>query len=1318
MTGGSIVLNGAKGRVEISSLAPNSREIRAIRGARIALIFQEPMSSLSPVRTIGAQIIEVLRLHRGMDRRAARAATIDLLRQVEIANPETMVDRYTFEFSGGMRQRAMIAMALACDPEVLIADEPTTALDVTTQAEIMDLIKRLQVSRGMAMLLITHDLGLVAETADDVAVMRFGKIVEQGTVDQIFHAPQHPYSRALLASTLKLEQPARTAPVADGAPILQVRNLTKAFGSTNWLGRTVYAITAVDDVSFDLHQGENLGIVGESGSGKTTLGRMLLRTTEPTSGKITCTLDGTSRDVTRMTAAELVDYRRHVRLVFQDPFASLNPRMTVKQVIGDPLYVNGIARGRALEQRVGELMALVGLDPAGMERYPHAFSGGQRQRIGIARALALDPKIVIADEATSALDVSIRSQILDLLLEIQGRLNLSFVFISHDISVIRYFCDRVGVMHRGRIVEIGPTEQNLLDPARGLHAKPHLRRAQPGSAPQADAASHPLHPEPDRNEPDMKSPQVPFGAVYFRKTNPPREDWERDYARAAEDGLNTFRHWFMWSAIEIAPGVYDWDDYDRQLDLAAKHGIGTVIAELTHTVPDWAYRKYAHARQIRANGRELEPIMGVSAATGGFAPNGGGAGSLTMNAPEVTAAVGRFLTALATRYKGHPGLWGYDVWNECNYNPDIDHSAHTKAAFRVWLQAKYGDLKTLGQAWYRYSYAEWDDIEPPREVKPYPQGLDWLQFKIENHYDQMQFKIDTIRAVDADCMIAAHGVAGAVTDLAARGCDDWRAASKVETYGYTWIQGRKGAQPWRNFFPGDLVRGASRGKPFWHAERQGGPLWMQPQVVGRDKEDGRVATPEDIRVWSMSSFAAGARGMLNLRYRPLLDGPLFGAFGSYGMDGAPTPRSELASSMAKWLNAPEQAGLVRAKPVKGDIGLLMIPEAQAWDHMLSHEGGFKTYSEAMWGAYRGFFDLNLQVDWVHVDDIDGYDRLYAPYPIMFGAETAHRLAAWVAAGGTLISEACPGYFGDRGKVGTVQPNNGLDQVFGAREDEVEFMPDIGDRIRLKLEGAVIQGGGFLQSYTLQGGRPWAHFADGRLAAVENTHGKGRTLLVGTHASVGYFRTSGGGYFDRVATWAAIAANVTTSNPTVQARLHVDGDAAYLWIVNPTGETQSGSLLVRGHPANAARILWPADGAALELRALFGAGAGCPGCPARLSPAAAGRTGRRRRAIGGDGSRTAGRRRRISPVPHRTATPRVVALPHPAAAAESVRCSPAAACRPPGSPRPRATSPASRSAAAQVRAWACSPQFPAGRRSCPRSPEAPRPHSATPPRPPR
>jgi beta-galactosidase len=679
-----------------------------------------------------------------------------------------------------------------------------------------------------------------------------------------------------------------------------------------------------------------------------------------------------------------------------------------------------------------------------------------------------------------------------------------------------------------------------------------------------------------------KLPQTPYGAVYFRKSNPPREDWERDYGVAAEDGLNVFRHWFMWASIERKPGVYDWADYDRQMDLAAQNGIKTIIAELTHTVPDWAYRKWAHARQIRADGRPLSSNMGVSSATGGFANNGGGAGALTMNCPEVKDAAGRFLTALATRYKGHPALLGYDVWNEVNYAADVDYSEWMKTDFRVWLKAKYGDLETLATAWDRYSYAEWEDIEPPVEVAAYAENLDWLEFKRDNYYGQMQWRIDTIRAIDQDCMIAAHGVGGAIPNMASNGSDDWLAASKVELYGLTWVPSRRGFKPWQNFFGPDLTRAAARGKKWWHAERPAGPLWLQPQVLGHDKEDGRVMEPEDVRMLTMTSFAAGASGVMNLRFRPLLNGPLFGAFGAYGMDGSRTPRSDMQSRIGKWANDAAQKPVVSANPVQGDIGILVIPEAQAWDYLLNYKHRPETYREAMWGAYRGFFDNGIQADWVHIDDIGKYDALYAPYPIMLTGEHAAALKAWVDAGGKLISEATPGYFGDRGRVGTVQPNHGLDEMFGAREIEVEFMPDLGDRISLTLDGRAVQGGGFRQAYALTHGRERGQFGDGRTAVVEARFGRGRTLLVGTHPGVAYFKTSGADnlrYFAEVFAWVGKTQHVRVSDNAVQARLHDGPEGRVLWVLNPTREARTVAVTL-GAGGALGTAFWAGEGASV------------------------------------------------------------------------------------------------------------------------------------------
>ncbi|SHH15456.1 ABC transporter ATP-binding protein [Cognatishimia maritima] len=448
--------------LELASLDPDGAEIRAVRGARIAMIFQEPMSSLSPVHTIGAQIIEAIMLHQDVDKHEARKRAIEALRDVHIHDPERAVDRYPFEYSGGMRQRAMIAMALACEPDVLIADEPTTALDVTTQAGILKLIRELQVSHGMAVMFITHDMGVVAEIADDVVVMLRGDVVEHGAVEQIFHEPKHSYSRALIGASLGLNNAeARPAPPTEGTPLISARDLSLFFpGQRKLLGKPDPGVQTLKDVSFDLWPGEILGVVGESGSGKTTLGRVLMGKYQPEAGEaLYRTGSGDVRDLADRNSFRDKQVYREIRMIFQDPYSSLNPRMTVEQIIAEPLWVNNIAKGAAMRDRVAELLEIVGLSPAMMERYPHAFSGGQRQRIGIARAIALEPRIIIADEATSALDGSIRAQVLDLLLKLRDELGMAILFIAHDIGVVRYFCDRVVVMHKGQIVETGTAHQ-------------------------------------------------------------------------------------------------------------------------------------------------------------------------------------------------------------------------------------------------------------------------------------------------------------------------------------------------------------------------------------------------------------------------------------------------------------------------------------------------------------------------------------------------------------------------------------------------------------------------------------------------------------------------------------------------------------------------------------------------------------------------------------------------------------------------------------------------------------------------------------------
>lgn len=671
-------------------------------------------------------------------------------------------------------------------------------------------------------------------------------------------------------------------------------------------------------------------------------------------------------------------------------------------------------------------------------------------------------------------------------------------------------------------------------------------------------------------------PKFPYGAVYFRKSNPPKEDWERDYGVASADGMNIFRHWFLWSAIEVAPGVYDWEEYDRQLDLAAKNGMKTIIAEMITAAPEWAYRKYADARLETVDGKKITQAMGVSCVTGGFP-------GLCLDNVEYRQAAEKFLRELVTRYKGHPGLGGYDIWNECNYGHNTCYCPATEEKFRQWLKAKYGDLKTLGKAWFRHSFAEWEDVTIPRHHGPYPDTIDWLQFRIDNAYSYMRWRADLIRSIDPDCAITAHGIAASFTNMAPGGSDDWRAAAEVEVYGTTWGSCRHGDEPWKQVHAFDLVRASARGKPFWHAEHYGGPLWMQPQVINKPRNEGRIATVEDIRYWSMVSFMAGATGVMYLRWRPLLDGPLFGAFGPYAMDGSRTERSQMVSTIGCWAQAPEQEALWRSRPVKGEIGIVFVPETQIFTY--AQQGNTQFYSQSMQGAYRAFFDNNIQADWVHIDDIDQYKALYLPFPVSLSAKTVEKLRQWVAAGGTLISEGLPAYFDDRGHVGTRQPNLGLDEVFGVKESYVEFTPDLLTDLQLRVDGARLYGGIFMQAYEPTTGKAVGWYDDGRVAAVDNAYGKGRTRLVGTMLGAGYGAhtnayepAAAAPFFADLLKYAGIDQHVTSSDARVKARLHDGEGGTYLWVTNPTHQPLPVrvSLGAQWGPFQQVQTLWGAN----------------------------------------------------------------------------------------------------------------------------------------------
>ncbi len=439
-------------------LALNEAELQALRGRDVAMIFQEPMTALNPLMRIGAQIAEVFEAHGALSRREREAKALALVREVGLPEPEKAIRAYPFELSGGQRQRAMIAMALALEPKLLIADEPTTALDVTTQAQILALIRDLQRSHGMAVLFITHDFGVVAEIGDRVVVMRYGEVVEEGDVRSVLSNPQHDYTKRLIAAVPPLTPPEPRQRQEQEA-ILSVSDLSKTFRSGGGLFAKARVVEAVKSFSFQIARGETLGIVGESGSGKSTAGRCIVRLLDPDSGHITL-LD---EDWAAIRGSALRRERKRVQMIFQDPYASLNPRRKVGAILTEGPVANGVPKAKA-QARARELLSLVGLDENALARFPHEFSGGQRQRIGIARALAMDPEVLVADEAVSALDVSVQAQVLDLLADIRDRFRLALIFITHDLCVAAQICDRIAVMRYGEIVETGPTAEVFGNP--------------------------------------------------------------------------------------------------------------------------------------------------------------------------------------------------------------------------------------------------------------------------------------------------------------------------------------------------------------------------------------------------------------------------------------------------------------------------------------------------------------------------------------------------------------------------------------------------------------------------------------------------------------------------------------------------------------------------------------------------------------------------------------------------------------------------------------------------------------------------------------
>ncbi len=647
---------------------------------------------------------------------------------------------------------------------------------------------------------------------------------------------------------------------------------------------------------------------------------------------------------------------------------------------------------------------------------------------------------------------------------------------------------------------------------------------------------------------------IDFGAVYYRYSAPLEYDWERDYERAAEDGITHFRHWVPWGAVEKSPGNFYWEPYDRLVELGNQYGIKTVLAEMSTMTPDWFFAQHEDASLLDKFGNRRFNGISESCLAAGIQ-------SMCMDHAVVREGVSGFLKALGEHYRGVEGLIGYDVWNECTlYCPeDLCYCKETEREFQEWLKKKYGTLDRLEAVWGRHSYTDWTQIRLPRKNGPHPEFFDMLWFQNDQQERWFRYRIDALRAADPTHKIVAHGNAKAHSDIAPCCGDDWRYAKHPDIYGYTlWYANECSA-----LMGGDMIRSASGDKEFWRAEAIGDATWeYRSDKNDYEAKKDEMSLPENIRMDALMSIGTGASAFINPRYRGLFGGHLFHAYGWYAPDGSRTVRSEEIKRLSAWSHDEKVQELWQAKPVKGQVGLLLLEDAQALCYALYDST--EMYADCLRGSYQAFVDSGIQADIIRMPQIDDYDLLYIPYPVAVSDRDMEKLKSWVEAGGTMISEGCFGYFDDKGHaIETAQPNRGFEEVFGCVQSAVHLGPDGNVSLQINSAQGRTHAGVYRQAYRVTEGKSEGSYANGETAIVSHSYGKGKAVITGSMQGYGYYHhadETGRRWFAALLKYAGKEPlAVIPYNSGMTIRFWEKEDKRYAWIFNFTDMEQSAEV---------------------------------------------------------------------------------------------------------------------------------------------------------------